>query len=302
MAQSGELSTSISYIKYRIIMTESSTSGNTSLVRIQVRAWGNETGTNYNYEGQCGIKIDGVEYPVSTWSKGQKAIGYSSDHGETGYTTLYDNTHTVYHNYDGSKSIRVSAYFELYDDGYLALGTNFNNSYSFDLTTLNPAASTLNAVGDLKVYAGESIKIYVTVPNTSNTHTLVLKDGNTTVLTISNLSLVDGYNTVSLTESLLNSLISRFNNNGYTYFVGTWVLTTKSGSTTIGSASNATSLIYNSPISGTTMVSIRSTGIGIKNTNPQAELDVNGEVKCTVLNQTTPSMQVVNGVLQFLRW
>ena len=117
MAQSGEFSTSISYIKYRIIITESSTStsNNTSTVRVQINAWSDKSGTSHDYDGQSRIKIDGVEYPVSSWSKGQKVINYSSDHGATGYTTIYDSTHTVYHNYDGTKKIRVSAYFEYYE-------------------------------------------------------------------------------------------------------------------------------------------------------------------------------------------
>ena len=305
MAQSGELSTSISYIKYRIIVTESSTSvsNNTSNVRVQIRAWGNKTGTNYDYDGQSRIKIDGVEYPFSSWSKGQKSIGYSSDHGETGYTIIYDNTHTIYHNYDGTKKIRVSAYFELYGNGLLTLGSNFNNSYEFTLTDLNRLGSTLNAIGELDLANSSSVKLYANVYNTTNTHTLTLKRGNTSIVSVSGISLNDGYNDVSLDVQVIGTIMTYMTSNNLVSFVAKWELSTQSGSSSVGSSSSVTGLVYITQSSGTTLVSLRSSGMGIKNTNPQYELDVNGTVNCTTLQQSTPTMEIQDGhIIKILRW
>lgn len=304
MAQSSEFSTSSTYTKYRIVVTETatSTSSNTSTIRVQVRAW-NNISTTLDYDGNCKIKIDGIEYPVSSWSQTQKVIGYSSDYGETGYTTIYDATHTVYHNNDGSKKIRVSAYFELYDTGTLMVGSNFNNSYEFTLTDLNILPSTINAIGDLDLSNESSVKLYANVPNTSNTHTLTLKNGNTTITSLSGLSLVDGYNEVNLGVQLIGTIVSYMSTNGLTSFVGTWILSTQSGQTTVGTSSSATDLVHVTLTSGTTLVSLRSTGVGIKNTNPQYELDVDGTVNCTTLQQSTPNMIVKdNHILKILRW
>lgn len=305
MAQSGEFSTSISYIKYRIIVTESatSTSNNTSTVRVQVNAWSDKSGTNHDYDGQSRIKIDGTEYPVSSWSKGQKSIGYSSDHGATGYTTIYDSTHTVYHNYDGTKNIRVSAYFETYSDGLLKLGSNYNSSYEFTLTDLNRLGSSINAVGDLNLSDSSSVKLYLNVPNTSNTHTLTLKRGSSTIVSLSGITLSNGFNDLSLDVQIIGTIMSYMTTNGLTSFVATWVLSTQSGQTTIGSSSSASGLVYITQSSGTTLVSLRSAGMGIKNTNPQYELDVNGTVNCTTLQQSTPTMEVQdNHIIKILRW
>ncbi len=299
MAESGTFTTSNSFIVYKIVVTESSTStsSNTSSVRVQVQATQTTSGSGIDYAGECKIKIDGVEYASNSWSKGQKVINYSS------YTTLYDATHTIYHNYDGSKSILVSAYFELYEDYKLKLASNFNSSYLFALTILNRLASVINATGNF-IADGSSpkITIYANVPNTANTHTITLKNGSTSVLSISGLTLADGYNEITPTAQMIGDIITYMSNNSLTSFVGTWVLTTYSGQTQIGSSSSCTSLVRTTAGSGNPLVSFRPGKVGINNSNPTEPLDVNGTIKCTELNQSTPSMQVTNGVLQFLRW
>ena len=305
MAQSGEFSTSISYIKYRIIITESSTStsNNTSTVRVQINAWSDKSGTSHDYDGQSRIKIDGVEYPVSSWSKGQKVINYSSDHGATGYTTIYDSTHTVYHNYDGTKKIRVSAYFETYNDGLLKLGSNYNNSYEFMLTDLNRLGSTLNAIGDLDLANSSSVKLYANVYDTTNTHTLTLKKGSSTIVSVSGISLNDGYNEISLDVQVIGTIMTYMTSNDLVSFVAKWELSTQSGGSNVGSSSSVTGLVYVTQSSGTTLVSLRNNGVGIKKSNPQYPLDVDGTVNCTTLQQSTPNMIVKdNHILKILRW
>ena len=103
MATSSSFSTSNQYIKYRIVVTENSTSiaNNTSSVSVSVQAWRTNTGYTTSGTGTCYCNINGSSYSDSI-SNSQK-ITYNS------YTTLFSRTVTISHNADGSKSIYVEA-------------------------------------------------------------------------------------------------------------------------------------------------------------------------------------------------
>ena len=107
MATSSNFSTSNQYIKYRIVVTENSTSipNNTSSVNVKVQAWRTNTGYTTDGAGTRYCNIDGTNYSNS-WEYGQKPLTYNS------YTVLFDRTVTIPHNADGSKTIYVSAYID----------------------------------------------------------------------------------------------------------------------------------------------------------------------------------------------
>lgn len=89
--------------------------------------------------------------------------------------------------------------------------------------------------------ATAKITMSVTVYNTSYTHTLTIKNGSTTVLTISSLSLTNGSNTITLTASQRSTVLAAMSS--VKSFTGTFTLTTYSGSTQIGTASSKTATV-----------------------------------------------------------
>lgn len=85
------------------------------------------------------------------------------------------------------------------------------------------------------------LTLSVTVYNTSYTHTLVIKNGTTTVLTISSLTLANGSNTITLTAAQCSTVLAAMAS--IKSFTGTFTLTTYSGSTQIGTASSKTATV-----------------------------------------------------------
>lgn len=89
--------------------------------------------------------------------------------------------------------------------------------------------------------ATAKLTLSVTVYNTSYKHTLVIKNGSTTILTISSLSLSSGSNTITLTAAQRSTVLSAMAK--IKSFTGTFTLTTFSGSTQIGTASSKTATV-----------------------------------------------------------
>lgn len=89
--------------------------------------------------------------------------------------------------------------------------------------------------------ATAKLTLSVTVYNTSYTHTLVIKNGSTAVLTISSLKLVNGSNTITLTAAQRSTVLSAMAK--IKSFTGTFTLTTFSGNTQIGTASSKTATV-----------------------------------------------------------
>jgi hypothetical protein len=104
MATSSAFDTSNQYIKYRIVVTENSTSiqDNTSSVNVKVQAWRTNTGYTTYGSGTCYCNIDGTDYSQS--------ISPSQEITHNSYTVLFDKDVTITHNADGNKNIFVSAY------------------------------------------------------------------------------------------------------------------------------------------------------------------------------------------------
>ena len=106
MATSSNFSTSNQYIKYRIVVTENSTSipNNTSSITVKVDAWRTNSGYTTSGSGTCYCTINGTKYSQSISSS--QSITYNS------HTVLFNKTVTIPHNADGSKTVSVSAYID----------------------------------------------------------------------------------------------------------------------------------------------------------------------------------------------
>lgn len=77
--------------------------------------------------------------------------------------------------------------------------------------------------------------------NTSYTHTLVIKNGATSILTISSLKLANGSNTITLTAAQRSTVLKAMSK--IKSFTGTFELKTFSGSTQIGNPSSKTATV-----------------------------------------------------------
>lgn len=135
MATSSTFSTDNQYIKYRIVVTENSTSipNNTSSVTVKVQAWRTNTGYTTSGTGTCYCNINGSSYTQSITSS--QKITYNS------YTTLLNKTVTIPHNADGTKSIYVEAKID---------HARFDSSYhGFTVALTNiPRQANITAVAD----------------------------------------------------------------------------------------------------------------------------------------------------------
>lgn len=119
--------------------------------------------------------------------------------------------------------------------------------------------------------ATAKITMSVTVYNTSYTHTLVIKNGSTTVLTITGLSLSSGSNTVTLTSSQRSTVLAAMAS--IKSFTGTFELTTHSSSTQIGTTSSKTATVQTTAansaptFSGFTYEDSNTTSAGVTGNN-----------------------------------
>lgn len=94
--------------------------------------------------------------------------------------------------------------------------------------------------------ATAQIVMSVTVYNTSYTHTLAIKNGTTTVLTVTGLTLANGSNTITLTAAQRSTVLSAMAS--IKTFTGAFVLTTYSGSTQIGTTSSKTATVQTTAV------------------------------------------------------
>ena len=104
MATSPNFDTSNQYIKYRIVVTENSTSiaDNTSNVTVQVQVWRTNTGYTTYGSGDCYCTINGNNY--------SQEITPDQEFTYNSYTQVFSQTVNIPHNADGSKTIYVSSY------------------------------------------------------------------------------------------------------------------------------------------------------------------------------------------------
>lgn len=120
--------------------------------------------------------------------------------------------------------------------------TNNVDGYSSTATIKTLGGSVISSVSTFTAdNATAKLTLSVTVYNTSYTHTLVIKNGATSILTISSLKLANGSNTITLTAAQRSTVLKAMSK--IKSFTGTFELKTFSGSTQIGNASSKTATI-----------------------------------------------------------
>ena len=192
---------------------EQSESGNSTTVQYQLRHYVPKGSITYYSSSQS---FTG-DIATSTTNSTNRAFG-------TGETALLTATKIITHNSNGTKSISV--------------GGSFTNSYFGNTVSISdvlvelptiPRESVLGTISDFTI--GNSIDIPITKYSSSFTDTLEISLNGTTIKTISNIT--NGYD-VDFTTSELNNIYGLLPS--VTYGTFTFKLTTKSGSTTIGTS------------------------------------------------------------------
>lgn len=158
------------------------------------------------------------------------------------------------------------------------------DGYSGKTTVKTLGGSVLSSVSTLTAdNATVKITLSATVYDTSYKHKLVLKDGGTTVLTLTELSLSNGSNTITLTASQRSSILADMA--AKKSFTGTFKLSTFSGSSQIGSTSTKTATVQTTAANSAPTFS----GFAYKDTNTTAA-GVTGNNQ--ILIQSVSTLQV----------
>lgn len=146
------------------------------------------------------------------------------------------------------------------------------DGYSGKTTVKTLGGSVLSSVSTLTAdNATVKITLSATVYDTSYKHKLVLKDGGTTVLTLTELSLSNGSNTITLTASQRSSILADMA--AKKSFTGTFELSTFSGSSQIGNTSTKTATVQTTAansaptFSGFTYKDTNTTAAGVTGNN-----------------------------------
>lgn len=159
------------------------------------------------------------------------------------------------------------------------------DGYSGKTTVKTLGGSVLSSVSTLTAdNATAKITLSATVYDTSYKHKLVLKDGSTTVLTLTGLSLSNGSNTITLTAAQRSSILADMA--AKKSFTGTFKLSTFSGSSQIGSTSTKTATVQTTAVNSAPTFS----GFTYKDTNTTAA-GVTGNNQ--ILIQSVSTLQVI---------
>ena len=194
----------------RTAPTVSLTTSAITATGVTVKATGSTTCDRFDYS------IDGG----STWTNFSTTEGTTASKAITGLTP-----NTTY-------SIKVRARKKS--------NQVYGSSSASSVKTLG--GSVISSVSTFTADAATAkITMSVTVYNTSYTHTLVIKNGSTTVLTITGLTLANGSNTVTLTAAQRSTVLAAMS--ALKSFTGTFALTTYSGSSQIGNTSEKTATV-----------------------------------------------------------
>ncbi|MDR2074478.1 MAG: DUF859 family phage minor structural protein [Oscillospiraceae bacterium] len=156
MGTSAEMSTSNTYVKYNVSITQNSQSisGNYSNVTVSVYFWRTNSGYTTYGTGTIYCKINGTTYSASVTTS-QKITNSG--------ITLFSKTLDISHNSDGSKTLTCSAWISI--DAPLS---SSEQSYSQGLTTIGRASSFSGGSGNI----GSSTTITISRASSSFTHKL----------------------------------------------------------------------------------------------------------------------------------
>lgn len=191
---SSAFSTDNQYIKYRIVVTENSTSvaSNSSNVTIKVQAWRTNTGYETYGTGTCFVTIDGKGYSQAITTS--QKITYNS------YTTLFTKTIDIAHNANGTKAIYASAYithsrFSSSSQGFsvsltniprygaVTSATDFSDEENPTIGYDNSAGSAVTSIQACISLTGDKDDIpYRDIPANGSTYTFELTDSERNTL------------------------------------------------------------------------------------------------------------------------
>ena len=256
MATSNTFSTSNTYIKYRIIVTENSYSvtNNTSNVTVKVQAWRTNQGYETYGTGTCYCTIDGTNYSQSI-SSNQK-ITYNS------YTQLFSKTLTINHDTNGSKSLYVSSYIS---------HSRFNSTsqgFTVNLTNIPRSATITNAPN-----FNDTQNPTITYSNTAGNSVTSLQacislTGNTDDIAYRDISKNGSSYTFNLTEAERN-VLRQATSNSKTRTVYFYLKTVINGSTFYSNKSVTLSIVNANPTFNVAYLDTNSTTTAITGNNQQ---------------------------------
>lgn len=168
----------------------------------------------------CSVTLNGTKV-----FSGTNTVGLSG--GAT--KTLASGTRNIYHNADGTKTFSYSFSQELaitYSGNYI--GTK-SGSGSGTLNTI-PRTSGLGTISNFTI--GNAISIPITQYSSGFVNNLVIKFGSTTIKTVNDISNGDTVTFTSTEQTNIYSLMPSVTKGTFTF-----TLTTKNGSTTVGTSS-----------------------------------------------------------------
>ena len=162
MGTSGQMSTSNTYVKYTISISQNSqsVSNNTSNVTVSVRFFRTNTGYETYGTGTIYCKINGTTYSAAV-SPSQKITNSG--------IVLFSQNLNISHNNDGSKTLTCSAWISMNTPL-----TSSEQSYSQSLTTIPRASSVSGGTGNI----GYTTTINVNRASSGFTHVLYWEHGS----------------------------------------------------------------------------------------------------------------------------
>lgn len=234
MATSSNFSTTNQYIKYRIIVTENSTSveNNTSNITVKVQCWRTNTGYETYGTGTCYVTIDGVQYskPITTSQK----FTYNS------YTEIFNKTLNITHNSNGSKTIYVSSYID---------HSRFDsNSQGFNVNLTNiPRVATIISAPNFT----DEVNPTITYSNSAGNQVSLLQacislTGSTDDIPYRNIPITGSSYTFNLTTTEKNRLLNATSGKSRTVYF--YIKTVIGGSTIYNSKAVTFSVANANPI------------------------------------------------------
>ena len=233
MATSSNFSTTNQYIKYRIIVTENSTSvaNNTSNVTVKVQCWRTNSGYETYGSGTCYVTIDGTQYTQSITTS--QKFTYNS------YTEIFSKTLNINHNSNGSKTLYVSSYIS-----HSRFDSN-SQGFNVNLTNIPRGAIITNA------------------PNFTDTGNPTITYSNSAGNQVTSLQAC-----ISLTGSNPDIPYRNISKTGTTY---TFNLTTEERNTLLNATSGKTRTVYfyiKTILAGNTIYTNKAVTFSVINANP----------------------------------